>query len=42
VYGLSKSLLHGFGWLVGSRLDEDGICALLGVNDVGQGFFLYR
>jgi len=42
VYGLSKSLLHGCGWLVGSRLDEDGICALLGVNDVGQGFFLYR
>jgi hypothetical protein len=38
VYRLSKSVLHGCGWLVGSSLDEDGICALLGVNHVGKSF----
>ncbi len=39
MYGLSKSVLHGCGWLVGSRsLGDDGMWALLGVNDVGQVF----
>ncbi len=37
---LSKSGLHGCGWLVGSRsLGDDGMCALLGVSHVGQVFF---
>ncbi len=39
MYGLSKSGLHGCGWLVGSFLDEDGMCAPPGVNHVGQVFF---